>query len=48
MLEADEEDSVLAVVWLLAFTYGSGALVLFFLAGTMGSFELTWVILIIF
>lgn len=37
MLEAEEEDSVLAVAWLLAFTYGSGGLPLAFLAGTIGN-----------
>jgi hypothetical protein len=37
-LEADDEDSVLAVVWLAPLTCGRGALILFFLAGTMGSF----------
>lgn len=39
MLEADEEDSVLAVTWLLAFTCGRGGFALVFLAGTMGNFE---------
>lgn len=40
MLEAEEEDSVLAVTWLFAFTWGRGGLGLDFLAGTIGNFEL--------
>lgn len=41
-LDAEEDDSVLAVVWFAPLTYGSGALILFFLAGTMGSFCTGW------
>lgn len=39
MLEAEEEDSVLAVTWLFALTWGRGGFGLVFLAGTIGSFE---------
>jgi len=39
MLEADDEDSVLAVVWLLALTWGSGALIFAFFAGTIGNLD---------
>jgi hypothetical protein len=39
ILEADEEDSVLAVTWLLAFTCGRGGFALVFLAGTIGNLE---------
>lgn len=38
MLEADEEDSVFAVVWLAPFTWGRGGFIFDFFAGTIGSF----------
>lgn len=43
ILDAEDEDSVLAVVWLFAFTYGRGRLFFVLLAGTIaGSFP-NWV-----
>lgn len=42
MLDAEEEDSVFAVVWLFAFTWGRGRLFLDFLAGTMAGRRPIW------